>query len=110
MARVFVIGGQKVYGDAVKLVSEKDERDGRDGAWKVDVLLTRIERDYHCDTFFPLKLGQNGSEDERWRKRSNRELSDYVGEDVQDVIQQEEVEIDGKKEMIGFKFMLYTQT
>lgn len=64
--KAFVIGGARVYEAAMEL--EQTER----------VLLTRVEREYECDTFFP-DLEASGS---GWRRRSKGDLEAFVGESV----------------------------
>jgi dihydrofolate reductase len=64
VGRVFVIGGARVYGDALGLECARS------------VLLTRLREEFECDTFFPELDG--------WVKRERRELEDFVGEEVQE--------------------------
>ncbi|PHH77063.1 hypothetical protein CDD80_967 [Ophiocordyceps camponoti-rufipedis] len=71
--RVFVIGGAQVY----------------DAAWRCSsarrVLLTLIERDFDCDTFFPITLpGAPG-----WVRKSSDELRRWTGEDTESVDHEE---------------------
>ena len=73
MARVFVMGGAQIYAEAAA------RREAR------RVLLTSIERDFECDTFFPLKLGGDGDgegdgEGAAWVRRSTAELESWTGE------------------------------
>lgn len=63
--RAYVIGGARVYEAAMKLEQTKH------------VLLTRVEREYECDTFFPDLEGS-----EEWRRRSREELEAFIGESV----------------------------
>lgn len=65
LGRAYVIGGARVYEAAMELGQTKH------------VLLTRVARDYECDTFFP-DLG--GSEE--WKRRSREELEAFVEESV----------------------------
>jgi len=65
VGRVFVIGGARVYGDALGLECARS------------VLLTRLGEEFECDTFFP-ELGQDGG----WVRRGRGELEDFVGEEV----------------------------
>ena len=84
LGRVFIIGGAEIYSVAVQLdICDR-------------ILLTRIEGDWDCDTFFPLKLeesgiGQDGS---GWWKRTSEELGDWADEDLGD----------GKKEQNGISW------
>lgn len=64
VARVFVIGGATIYDEAMKM--EETDR----------VLLTRVEREYECDTFF----GVNLEGDEGWRSCDGGELEAWTGE------------------------------
>lgn len=64
IARVFVIGGATIYDAALKL--PEAER----------VLLTRIEKEFECDTFFGADL--EGSRE--WRRCGGEELREWTGE------------------------------
>ncbi|KAG9257304.1 dihydrofolate reductase-like domain-containing protein [Emericellopsis atlantica] len=68
IARVFVIGGAQIY----DMAAQKAKR----------VLLTRIERDFECDTFFPIKL--EGTQSAGWAKKSRDDLRAWTGEDVEE--------------------------
>ncbi|RDA85790.1 hypothetical protein CP532_6300 [Ophiocordyceps camponoti-leonardi (nom. inval.)] len=69
--RVFVIGGAQIYDLAL-----------RSGAAR-RVLLTSVERDFDCDTFFPISLpGAPG-----WVRRSDEDLGRWTGQDVDSVSQ-----------------------
>jgi dihydrofolate reductase len=86
IARVFIIGGEQIYKAAI----EEQEVSFVD-----KVLLTRVEGEWGCDTFFPDGLGEK----EGWSKKSNIELSEWVGESVpQGKTKDKEVE---------FEFCLY---
>lgn len=63
VGRVFVIGGAQIYDAALKLPAA-----GR-------VLLTSIQRDFECDTFFQ-KIDGDG----RWRRASVGEHASWTGE------------------------------
>ncbi|KAK4232030.1 dihydrofolate reductase-like domain-containing protein [Podospora fimiseda] len=65
VARIFVIGGGEIYREAMK---------GGFGARRI--LLTRVEGDFECDTFFEWE-GR-----ERWVKRGKEEMDRWVGEEV----------------------------
>jgi dihydrofolate reductase len=80
--RAFVIGGASVYEQALGL-KECDK-----------VLLTKIKREYECDTFFPVDLDGEGG----WKLASRERLQEFVGEDV-------EVEVEEKE--VKFEFLLY---
>ncbi|QDS75080.1 hypothetical protein FKW77_006862 [Venturia effusa] len=86
IARVFIIGGEQIYKAAIEEqeVSVVDK-----------VLLTRVEGEWGCDTFFPDSLDERDG----WTKKSSKELSDWVGESVPEgKIRDKEVE---------FEFCLY---
>ncbi|CAH0049145.1 unnamed protein product [Clonostachys solani] len=68
--RVFVMGGAQIYEAALR----------RPGARRV--LLTCIDREYGCDTFFPLDL--TGNTDVGWTRRQREELEGWTGEQVEE--------------------------
>ena len=70
LGHVFIIGGAKVYNMALQL--DNCNR----------VLLTKVEGDWECDTFFPTKLGESegGQGSLEWRKQTLKELEGWVGE------------------------------
>ena len=76
-ARSFVIGGSSVYDSALKLPQTKQ------------VLLTKIHKDYDCDTFFPLDLEGEQAKHDGWRKATHGRLQQFVGEEMQDSRQTE---------------------
>lgn len=65
LGRAYVIGGARVYEAAMELEQTKA------------VLLTRIGKEYECDTFFP-HLEHGG----RWAKRERQALGGFVGEEI----------------------------
>ncbi|KAF1972827.1 hypothetical protein BU23DRAFT_143762 [Bimuria novae-zelandiae CBS 107.79] len=67
--RVFVIGGATIYDAALKL-SQTDR-----------VLLTKIENEFECDTFFSVELDK----DETWKRSSREGLEEFTGEKVEAV-------------------------
>lgn len=73
IARVFVMGGAQIYDAALK--REESKR----------VLLTSIERDFECDTFFPVDLGTS----EGWTKREREQLEGWTGESIAEGGQEE---------------------
>lgn len=80
--RVFVIGGAEIYKAALeeKLESANVKR----------ILLTRVLTEVECDTFFPVRLEEDGgSEDGSWTKKSKEELDAWVGVPVPDGVQTE---------------------
>ncbi|KAF2002396.1 hypothetical protein P154DRAFT_618486 [Amniculicola lignicola CBS 123094] len=64
--KVFVIGGASIYKAALE------------GPEARRVLLTKIGKEFECDTFFPVDL----EKDEGWRRGSKDELERVVGEEV----------------------------
>ncbi|RGP78144.1 dihydrofolate reductase [Fusarium longipes] len=72
ISRVFVIGGAQIYDAALKLPEARR------------ILLTSIERDFDCDTFFPVDL-KGGS----WQRKSREQLQEWTGEEVEDGGQEE---------------------
>ncbi|KAH8805619.1 dihydrofolate reductase [Xylogone sp. PMI_703] len=76
VSRVFVIGGAQIYGAALELPETKR------------CLVTRILRDFECDTVFPLAL--TGTKTETgWVRRSQAEMDAWVGEAVPEGVQEE---------------------
>jgi dihydrofolate reductase len=65
VGRAFVIGGSSIYATALELEQAKH------------VLLTRIDKEHDCDTFFP-----ELNEREGWQRGSRGDLEAFVGEDV----------------------------
>lgn len=84
--KIMVIGGASIYEQALKL---KEAR---------HVLLTKIQEEYECDTYFSENL-----EGEKWRKASPEELKEFTGEALEDGT---EIEEKGVK----FEFCLYNRT
>ncbi|KAL6150215.1 hypothetical protein ACJQWK_00421 [Exserohilum turcicum] len=80
---VYVIGGASIYDTALQLPQTKR------------VLLTKIEHDFECDTFFPLNLDETTT----WRNASAHELREFTGEEVPE---------DGiEEEGVKFRFCMY---
>ncbi|QPH00553.1 hypothetical protein C2857_004278 [Epichloe festucae Fl1] len=73
VSRVFVMGGGQVYGEAL----------GRTEARRV--LLTRIEGEYECDTFFGVDLGSERAGEAGWTRKSAGEWRDWTGEEGEEV-------------------------
>lgn len=67
------MGGAQIYDAALK--REESKR----------VLLTSIQRDFECDTFFPVDL----NESEAWSQKSREELEGWTGESVAEGGQEE---------------------
>lgn len=77
LGKVFVIGGGQIYAAALELKEAKR------------VLLTKVMSDFECDTFFSLKLGDEGESSSGWVKRSKEELDRWTGEVVPEGVQVE---------------------
>lgn len=70
VSRVFVMGGGQIYREAL----------GRDEAKRV--LLTSIEGDFECDTFFPLDPSSDAARDAGWTRRSAAAWRAWTGEEL----------------------------
>lgn len=92
IARAFIIGGANVYKSALELP----------GSVADQILLTRVYGDYNCDTFFPTELEGDGGKAGGWERKSNTELSDWVGEDV--------AEGKAREKEVDFEFCLYERS
>lgn len=66
--RVFVIGGATIYDAAIKL--PQTER----------VLLTKIEAEYECDTFFSVDLDKSAE----WSRCERGEVEKWTGETIEE--------------------------
>ena len=53
------------------------------------VLLTHVESDFECDTFFPVKLGEASDAEAGWRRASREEHGKWAGEDIAEGVQTE---------------------
>jgi dihydrofolate reductase len=73
VARVFVMGGAQIYDAAIKRAESKR------------VLLTNIQRDFECDTFFPVDV----AESPEWSRKGREELEQWTGETVAEGGQEE---------------------
>ena len=72
VGRVFVIGGARIYEQAMKM--EECER----------VIWTRIRKEFECDTWFPGdSIGVEGQAEGigRWKKRNREDLDQWCGEE-----------------------------
>lgn len=83
--KVMVIGGASIYEQALKL---KEAR---------HVLLTKIQQEYECDTYFSEDL-----EGGKWKKAGTEELKEFTGEAFE---YGTEIEENGVK----FEFCLYSR-
>ncbi|TKA45368.1 hypothetical protein B0A54_04464 [Friedmanniomyces endolithicus] len=88
VGRAFVIGGASIYKAAMDLPQTKS------------ILMTRIHKDYECDTFFSEDL-----EDSRagWQLRTRKELQEYVHE----VVSEEPLTDGSDADQVSFQFQLY---
>ncbi|KAH7328552.1 dihydrofolate reductase-like domain-containing protein [Stachybotrys elegans] len=76
LGRIFVMGGGQIYDAALKLEAARR------------VLLTSIDREFDCDTFFPLELrGEEAAGG--WVRRSREELQTWTGEEIAEGGQEE---------------------
>ncbi|KAK4202721.1 putative dihydrofolate reductase [Triangularia verruculosa] len=91
VGRVFVIGGAEIYRAALGL---KEAR---------RVLLTRVDREWECDAFFPLELKEDGEGGE-WRRAGQEEMDAWVGEEVP---RGRQVEKAGTEEETGYEFEMW---
>jgi dihydrofolate reductase len=66
--KVFVVGGATIYNTALELPQTKR------------VLLTKIHKEFECDTFFPINLDETTI----WRNASREEVQDFTGEEIQE--------------------------
>jgi len=72
------MGGAQIYDAALRLPAARR------------VLLTASERDFDCDTFFPLRLVAGDAAAKGWAQRSRAELRAWTGEEaLQDGPQEE---------------------
>lgn len=83
--RVLVIGGASIYEQALRLEEARH------------VLLTKIQEEYECDTFFSENLNSG-----KWRKASAKELKEFTGEEFKDGVDVEE-------KGVKFEFCLYNK-
>ncbi|KAL6870008.1 hypothetical protein ACO1O0_001343 [Amphichorda felina] len=73
--RIFVMGGAQIYEAALRLPEARR------------VLLTSIERNFECDTFFPLDL--TGGKADGWARKPRVELEAWTGEEIAEGGQEE---------------------
>ena len=72
IGHVFVIGGSSIYRAALELPQTRR------------VLLTKIEKEYECDTFFLLNIEGEEGKNLGWVRKSKKELEEFVGEEIGD--------------------------
>ncbi|KAJ5143621.1 Dihydrofolate reductase [Penicillium bovifimosum] len=99
LGKIFVIGGAEIYNATINMQAE--ELRGR----AVRVVMTNVVRkreegvpvSFECDTFFPLDGLDEGN---GWRAASPKEVSEWVGEEVDG---EWKVEGDVEVQMVGFE-------
>jgi len=91
VGRAFVIGGSSIYKAALKMDQAKH------------ILLTRIQKNYECDTFFPITLDAESNSSDGWQRSSRDALQDFVGEETAEVPDSETH--DGEE--VQYEFQLY---
>ncbi|EPE33101.1 Dihydrofolate reductase-like protein [Glarea lozoyensis ATCC 20868] len=79
--KVFIIGGAQIYKSALEMKEAKR------------VLLTRVQGDFECDTYFP-EMGEG------WSKKSGEELRGWTGEG-------EEVEEEIEEGGVRYRFEMW---
>lgn len=94
VGRAVVIGGSSVYEKALELPQTKH------------ILLTKINKDYDCDTFFPIELKSDSSSQSEWRRKGIKELQDFVGEDVPEGLVSEQA----GDEQVDFEYQLHERS
>jgi dihydrofolate reductase len=77
VGNVFVIGGAQVYEAALQLPEARR------------LLITRIQSDFECDTFFPIAVPVGEDAAVGWTKAPRAEFDAWVGETVPEGIQEE---------------------
>jgi dihydrofolate reductase len=80
--RVFVIGGGQIYAAVLRRPEARR------------VLLTSIDAEYDCDTFFPIRLGTDEGTEPGWTRRSDEEWKAWTGEETEN----------GRREEAGIKY------
>lgn len=69
LGRAFIIGGSTLYNEALKLPQTKH------------VLLTKVHKDFDCDTFFPVDLEGEAGKAEGWQRETKEGLEEFTGEE-----------------------------
>jgi dihydrofolate reductase len=85
VARIFIIGGARMYAAALAETAAGSPPPA------ARVLLTRVDTDFECDTFFPIRLGDHGGERSApgWKRAAHEALSKWAGESVPEGVQTE---------------------
>lgn len=68
--RIFVIGGTSIYKAALGLPQTNR------------ILMTKVFKDYDCDTFFPDFLASSENQPCEWQRQEHDQLQAYVGDEV----------------------------
>ncbi|KAF1831241.1 hypothetical protein BDW02DRAFT_505687 [Decorospora gaudefroyi] len=68
LEKIFVIGGASIYTTALELPQTKR------------VLLTKMHKEYECDTFFPVNL----EETTIWQNKTREQVQEFTGEEIQE--------------------------
>jgi dihydrofolate reductase len=76
--RVFVIGGASIYQTALELPQTKR------------VLLTKIRKEFECDTYFPVDLEESAV----WRRVGVEGAKEFTGEKVGESVEEQGVEFE----------------
>jgi len=82
IGRAFVIGGATVYEKALGLENTKA------------ILMTKVHKDYECDTFWPVDLDGEEGVRQGWKRKSKKELETFIGEEVEERMQEGDVEFE----------------
>ncbi|TKA74715.1 hypothetical protein B0A49_02414 [Cryomyces minteri] len=87
VGKVFVIGGNSLYAVALQLPQTKR------------ILLTRVQKEFDCDTFFPVDIEGEEGRVAGWVRKTREDLGAFVGEEV----------AEGKVEEQGvvYEFLMY---
>lgn len=94
VGRVFVIGGTSIYKKALELPQA------------AHILLTRIHKDYECDTAFPVDLQDSAHSEDNWQRQSHEDLQYFVDEEVPEGLISET----GGGEEVEFEYQLYSRS
>lgn len=94
LGRAFIIGGSSIYKAAAEMEQTKH------------ILLTRIRKEYECDTFFPVELGEDPASNGGWERQSQEDLSRFVGEEASSDFVKES----SGQEDVEFEFQLFERS
>ncbi|TQV99981.1 hypothetical protein V2A60_005394 [Cordyceps javanica] len=85
--RIFVMGGGQIYTAALQRPEARR------------VLLTSIDAEYDCDTFFPIKLGTDEGTEPGWTRRSDEAWKMWTGEEAAENGRREEAGVEYEFQM-----------